>query len=53
MPFGGMNPFLTGVHFRGNLQRGGDVSQQKIMCRPVRTRKIGGVSLSDVLYACS
>ena len=27
-----------------------DVSQQKIKCRPIRTREIGGVSLSDVLY---
>ena len=43
--------YLTGVHFRGELQHGGDVSQQKIKCRPIRTREIGGVSLSDVLYA--
>ena len=42
--------YLTGVHFRDELQHGGDVSQQKIKCRPIRTRKIGGVSLSDVLY---
>ena len=42
--------YLTGVHFRGELQHGGDVSQQKIKCRPIRTREIGGVSLSDVLY---
>ena len=41
---------LTGVHFRGELQHGGDVSQQKIKCRPIRTRGIGDVSLSDVLY---
>ena len=37
--------YLTGVHFRDELQHGGDVSQQKIKCRPIRTRKIG-----DVLY---
>ena len=43
--------YLTGVHFRGELQHGGDVSQQKIKCRPIRTREIGSVSLSDVLYA--
>ena len=43
--------YLTDVHFRGELQHGGDVSQQKIKCRPIRTREIGGVSLSDVLYA--
>ena len=42
--------YLTGVHFRGKLQRRGDVSQQKIRCRPIRTREIGSVSLSDVLY---
>ena len=42
--------YLTGVHFRGKLQHGGDVSQQKIKCRPSRTQEIGGVSLSDVLY---
>ena len=42
--------YLTGVHFLGELQHGGDVSQQKIKCRPIRTREIGGISLSDVLY---
>ena len=29
---------LTGAHFRGELQHGGDVSQQKIKYRPTRTR---------------
>ena len=43
--------YLTGVHFRDELQHGGDVSQQKIKCRPIITREIGGVSLLDVLYA--
>ena len=42
--------YLTGVHFRGELQHGGDASQQKIKCRSIRTREIGGASLSDVLY---
>ena len=42
--------YLTGVHFRGKLQHIGDVSQQKIKCRPIRTREIGGVTLSDILY---
>ena len=42
--------YLTGVHCRGELQHGGDLSQQKINCPPIRTREIGGVSLSDVLY---
>ena len=42
---------MTGVHFRGELQHVGDVSKQKIKCRPIRSREIGGVTLSDVLYA--
>ena len=42
--------YLTGIHFRGELQHGGDVSQQKIKCRSIRTQEIGGISLSDVLY---
>ena len=42
--------YLTGVHFRGNLQHGGDVIQQKTKCRPIRTLEIGGGSLLDVLY---
>ena len=42
--------YLTAVHFRGKLQHGGDVSKQKIKCRPIRTRGIVRVSLSDVLY---
>ena len=43
--------YLTGVHFRGKLQHGGDVIQQKINCWPIRNREIGGVLLSDVLYS--
>ena len=42
--------YLTGVHFRGGLQHGGDVSQQKIRFGPIRTREIGGATLSDLLY---
>ena len=42
--------YLIGVHFRGELQHVDDVSQQKIKCRPIRTREIGGVTLSDVRY---
>ena len=41
---------LTGVHFPGELQHNGEDSLQKIKCQPIRTREIGGVSLSDVLY---
>ena len=43
--------YLIGVHFQSELQYGCDVIQQKIKCQPIRTREIGGVSLSDVLYA--
>ena len=42
--------YLISVHFRGELQHVGNVSQQKIKCRPIRTREIDGVTLSDVLY---
>ena len=42
---------LTGLHFRGELQHGGDECQQKIKCRPIITREICGVLLSVVLYA--
>ena len=42
--------YLTGVHFRGELQHGGDVSQQKLKCQSIRTREIDGILLSDVLY---
>ena len=41
---------LTDVYFRGELQHGGDVKKQKIKCRPIRTREIGGVSLSEALH---
>ena len=37
--------YLTGVHFRGELQQVGHVSEQKIKSRPIRTREIGGVRL--------
>ena len=37
--------YLTGVHFRGELQHVRDVSEQKIKCRPIRTREISGVRL--------
>ena len=30
---------LTGIHFQGQLQHVGHVGQQKITCRPIRTRK--------------
>ena len=42
--------YLTGVHFRGKLQHVGDVSEQKFKCRPIRTRELGGVKLSEEMY---
>ena len=35
--------YLTGVHFRGELQHVGDISEHKFKCGPIRTREIGGV----------
>ena len=37
--------YLTGVHIRGELQHVGHTGGQKIKCRPIRTREIGGVRL--------
>ena len=37
--------YLTGVHFRGELQHVGDVNEQKIKCRPIRTLEIDRVRL--------
>ena len=36
---------LSGVHFRGELQHVGHVCGQKIRCRLIRTREIGGCSI--------
>ena len=41
--------YLTGVHFRGELLHVADVSEQKIKCRPIRTREMGGATFSAVL----
>ena len=38
-----LNLYLTGVHFQGELQHVGDVSEPKIKCQPIRTREIGSV----------
>ena len=43
--------YLTGVHFRGELQHGGHVGQQKIKYRPISIPEIVGVRLQDELYA--
>ena len=45
--------YLTGVHFRGELQHVGHVGAQKNKCRPIRTQEIGGVRLQEELYASS
>ena len=37
--------YLTGVYFRGELQHGGHADEQKIKCRPIRTREIAGARL--------
>ena len=37
--------YWTGVHFWGELQHVGDVSEQKMKYWPIRTREIGGVRL--------
>ena len=42
------SPYIK--HFRGELQHVGHVGVQKIKCRPIRTREIGGVRLQDELY---
>ena len=42
--------YLTGVHFRGEFQQVGDISEQKFKCRPIRTRGIDGATLSEALY---
>ena len=34
--------YLTEVHFQGELQYAGHVGEQKIKCRPIRTREIVG-----------
>ena len=42
--------YLTGVHFRGKLQQVGHVGEQRLKCRPVRTREISRVRLYKELY---
>ena len=42
--------YLTGVHFRGELQHAGHVGGQKFKFQPIRNREIGGVRLQDEPY---
>ena len=37
--------YLTGVHFRGELQHVGHMGDQKIKCRPIKAWEIAGVRL--------
>ena len=41
--------YLTGVHFRGEVQYFRHLGVQKIKCRPFRTREIGDVRLQEEL----
>ena len=42
--------YLTGVHFRTNYSTVVTSVSKKSKCRPIRTREMGVVSLSDLLY---
>ena len=42
--------YLTRIHFRDELKHVGDVSDQKVKCRPIRTQEIGGVRLSETVW---
>ena len=44
--------YLTSVHFWGNFQHIGmsSVSKEKTKYQPIRTKKTGGVRLSEELY---
>ena len=42
--------YLTGVHFRGQLQHNGHVDEQKIKSQPIRKQEIAGVRLEEELY---
>ena len=42
--------YLTGVHFRGELQHVGHGDEQKIKYSPIRTREIAGVRLQEEPY---
>ena len=37
--------YLTGVHFRGELQHVRDVSKQNLKCRTIRTQEMGNARL--------
>ena len=45
--------YVTGLHFRGKLQDGGHVGEQKIKCQPIRTREIGCPWLQKELCVCN
>ena len=43
--------YLTDVHIQGKLQHVGEVSEDKINCRTIRTREIDGARLSKQPYS--
>ena len=43
--------YLTGVHLRGDLQQVGHMVEQKIKCRPIRSREIAEIRMQDELFA--
>ena len=43
--------YLTGIHFRGELQQVGHVGEQNVKCQPIRTQEIAGVRLQEELCA--
>ena len=44
-PAFGLALYLTGSHFRDELQHVSHVGRQKVKCSPIRTWKIAGVRL--------
>ena len=42
--------YFTGLHFRGELQHVGDVSEENFKCRPIRSQEIDGVRLTEALF---
>ena len=42
--------YFTGAPFWGELQHNGEVSQQKIKCRLIRTREIGGTIVRRMIW---
>ena len=41
---------LTDVHFQGELEHFSHVGEQKIKCRPIRTRELADIRFQDKPY---